>query len=81
MSSRKFRRGLAAALAFGVLAAWSQAAPNLASATGSETTPPSDSATSDTDPVAADSTTPGTAALAEVPPQFADGSVNDRLAA
>ena len=81
MSSRKFRRGLAAALAFGVLAAWSQAAPNLASATGSETTPPSDSATSDTDPVAADSTTPGTAALAEVPPQFADGSVNIALVA
>jgi simple sugar transport system substrate-binding protein len=81
MSSRKFRRGLAAALAFGVFAAWSQAAPNLASATGSETTPPSDSATSDTDPVAADSTTPGTAALAEVPPQFADGSVNIALVA
>ncbi len=81
MSSRKFRRGLAAALAFGVLAAWSQAAPNLASATGSETTPPSDSATSDTDPAAADSTTPGTAALAEVPPQFADGSVNIALVA
>jgi simple sugar transport system substrate-binding protein len=81
MSSRKFRRGLAAALAFGVLAAWSQAAPNLASAAGSETTPPSDSATSDTDPAAADSTTPGTAALAEVPPQFADGSVNIALVA
>ena len=81
MSSRKFRRGLAVALAFGVLAAWSQAAPNLASATGSETTPPSDSVTSDTDPAASDSTTPGTAALADVPPQFADGSVNIALVA
>ena len=63
MSSRKFRRALAGALAFGALAAWSQA-PGLAT-----TTPPSDS------------TTPGTAAAAEVPPQFADGSVTISLAA
>ena len=64
MSSRKFRRALAGALAFGALAAWSQA-PSFAT-----TTPPSDSAT------------PGTAAAtADVPPEFADGSVNIALVA
>ena len=68
MSSRKFRRVLAGALAFGVAAAWSQAGPNLAAATTAETNPPVDTA-------AADSTTSGTAAAAEVPPEFADGSV------
>jgi simple sugar transport system substrate-binding protein len=74
MSSRKFRRVLAGALAFGVAAAWSQAGPNIAAATTADTNPPVDTA-------AADSTTPGTAATAEVPPEFADGSVRIALVA
>ena len=81
MSSRKFRRGLAGALAFGVLAAWSQAAPDFASATAAATTPPDDTAATATDASTAGSTTPGTAAAADVPPNFADGSVSIALVA
>ena len=80
MSSRKFRRGLAGALAFGVLAAWSQADAGFAS-TIPGTDPPVDTAAADTDPASADGTTPGSAAAAEVPPQFADGSVKIALVA
>src|SRR5262245_25896958 len=66
MSSRNSRRVLAGALALGIVAAWTQ---DLASATA-ETIPPTDS------------TTPGTAAAAaEVPPEFADGSITISLAA
>ena len=81
MSSRKFRRVLAGALAFGVLAAWSQADPHLTSATTAETNPPVDTAATETDAATADSTTPGTSSAADVPPEFADGSVTISLAA
>ena len=81
MSSRKFRRVLAGALAFGVLAAWSQVDPDLTSATTAETNPPVDTAATETDAATAGSTTPGTAAAADVPPEFADGSVTISLAA
>ena len=72
MSSRKSRRALAGALAFGALAAWSQA-PSLATTIPSDTVAPDDTAAAATDPATAD--------VADVPPQFADGSVTIALVA
>ena len=72
MSSRKSRRALAGALAFGALAAWSQA-PSLATTIPSDTVAPDDTAAAATDPATAD--------VADVPPQFADGSVSIALVA
>ena len=61
-----------AALAFGALAAWSQA-PSLATTIPSDTVAPDDTAAAATDPATAD--------VADVPPQFADGSVSIALVA